>query len=189
LPPPITATFFFSEEKPVAGGAGGDPEARQLTLARDAEPARLRPGGDDQRLAEVGVARVARRPEGPRREVHPGHDVGHHGGADVDRLRAELVHEPGALHRVGEAGVILDVGGDGELPARLQPRHDDRLQARARGVDRRSVAGGAGADDQEARAVRGGHWLFPGKAAIRRDIGGWNRSHKPNACDRRFLKR
>ena len=59
LPPPITATVLAAEEEAVAGGAGRDAEAAELLLARDAEPARLRAGGDDHRLGLVDVARIA----------------------------------------------------------------------------------------------------------------------------------
>ena len=50
---------------------------------------------------------------------------------------------------VGEAGIVLDVGGDHQLSARLEAGEQQRLQHRARGVDRGGVAGGAGADDDE----------------------------------------
>ena len=172
-----------AEEEPVAGGAGGHAEARQLPLARDAEPARLGAGRDHHGVAEIGVARIAHGAERPRGEVHARHHVLHHLGADMARLGAELLHEPGPLHRLGEARVVLHIGGDGELPARLQPRDEDRLQPCARGVDRRGVAGGAGADDQEARAMRGGHWRRFPEAADPVHIGRSARRHKPSACD------
>ena len=34
-------------------------------------------------------------------------------GADVLGLRLHLLHEPGALDHIGEAGVVLDIGGYG----------------------------------------------------------------------------
>ena len=66
-----------------------------------------------------------------------------------------LLHQPRPLDHLGEAGIILDVGGDGELAARLQAEDQDRLQIGARGIDRGGVAGGAGADDEEFGAVIG----------------------------------
>jgi hypothetical protein len=43
------------------------------------------------------------------------------------RLRLHLLHQPRPLDHVGEAGIILDIGGDGELPARLHALHHQRL--------------------------------------------------------------
>ena len=40
-------------------------------------------------------------------------------GADMLGLLLHLLHQPGALDDVGEARVVLDVGGDGQLAARL----------------------------------------------------------------------
>jgi hypothetical protein len=62
-------------------------------------------------------------------------------GAHVLGLGAHLVHQPGALDHVGEARIVLHVGGDGELAARLDARHEHRIQQRARGVDGGGVAG------------------------------------------------
>ena len=69
-------------------------------------------------------------------------------GRDLERMRAEvhLLHRlervktraealrllPHQLHQLrpedpfGEAGIVLDVGGDGELPARLHALEDER---------------------------------------------------------------
>ena len=64
-------------------------------------------------------------------------------------LLLHLLHQPGALDDVGEARIVLDVGGDGELAARLDALDQDRLQHGARGIDRGGVAGRAGADDDK----------------------------------------
>ncbi len=69
-------------------------------------------------------------------------------------LRAHLLHQPGALDRLGEARIVLDVGGDHQLAAGLEARQQQRLQHGARGVDRRGVAGRPRADDDDA-LVRG----------------------------------
>ena len=58
----------------------------------------------------------------------------------VVRLLAELRHHLLSGHAVGKARVVLDFGGDRELPAGLQALEQERLQVRARGVDRRRVA-------------------------------------------------
>ena len=55
---------------------------------------------------------------------------GHELGAEPLGLLAELRHEVGAEDPVGEAGVVLDVGREHELPAGLQTLDDERLQVR-----------------------------------------------------------
>ncbi len=69
------------------------------------------------------------------------------------RLGLHLLHQPRALDDLAEAGIVLDVGGDGQLAAGLQALHDDRLHPGARAVDRGRKAGGAGADDEHAGGV------------------------------------
>jgi hypothetical protein len=63
-------------------------------------------------------------------------------GADMLGLPAHLLHQPRALDDVGEARIVLDVGGDGQLPAGLDAGIEQRLQHGARGIDGRGVAGG-----------------------------------------------
>ena len=69
-------------------------------------------------------------------------------------LQAHLLHEPGSLNRLGEAGIVFDIGGDHELAALFEAGDEHRLEQRARGVDRRRIAGRAGADDDDARMLR-----------------------------------
>jgi hypothetical protein len=140
LPPPITATSLPRKKKP-------------------SQPAGLGAGGDDQGLGQVGVAGIARGADRPGSEIDAGDDVLDDGGADMLGLGAELVHQPGALDGFGEARVILDIGGDGQLPARLHPGDDQRRQPGPGGVDGRGIAGGAGAEDQQAGTVDIGHGL------------------------------
>ena len=68
-------------------------------------------------------------------------------GAEPLRLSLEELHELRAQDALREAGEVLDLGGDGELPARLVAGDQHRLEAGAGGVERRGVAGGAAADD------------------------------------------
>ena len=68
-------------------------------------------------------------------------------GADMLGLQPHLLHQPGALDHVGEARIVLDIGGDGHLAAGLDAGDEQRLQHGARGIDAGRVAGGAGADD------------------------------------------
>ena len=54
---------------------------------------------------------------------------------------------------MSEAWVILHIGGDGELPAGRYARHEQRLQASPSRVDRRGVARGTSADDENLRVM------------------------------------
>jgi hypothetical protein len=78
------------------------------------------------------------------------HDVADELGADMLGLGLHLVHQPGALDDVGEAGIVLDIGGDGQLAARLDAGDQHGLQQRAGGIDGGGVAGGARSNDQAA---------------------------------------
>ena len=53
--------FLVAVEEAVAGGAGRHAVALELLLRRQIEPARLRAGGDDQRVGEIDVAGIAGR--------------------------------------------------------------------------------------------------------------------------------
>ena len=56
-------------------------------------------------------------------------------------LLAHLFHEPGSLDHLGEAGIVLDVGGDSHLPAGLQALNQHGAQIRARRIDGGGVTG------------------------------------------------
>jgi hypothetical protein len=83
-------------------------------------------------------------------------------------LRFHLLHQPRALHRFGEAGIIFNFGGNRQLAAGLHPRDDQRREPRAGGVDRGRVAGGSCADDEKLGLSGVGHGSVA--SAIRRDI-------------------
>ena len=68
----------------------------------------------------------------------------------------EFDHELGAL-RLDDARPVLDLGRDGQLPARLDPLQQHRVQERARGIDGGGVARRAGTDDQDAGGTGVGH--------------------------------
>ncbi len=146
-----------AEEEAVAGGAGGDAGALEALFRFEAEPAGLGAGGDDHRARDVEVARVAGAAERSAAEIDAGDQVVDQAGADMLGLGGHLFHQPGALDGGGEAGVILDVGGDHQLAAGLQAGHQHRREAGAGGVDGRRVAGGAGADDQDGNMMRVRH--------------------------------
>ena len=97
----------------------------------------------------VAGAAVADQDEGAVVEIDLDDDVVDDLGADMLGLRLHLLHEPGALDDVGEAGIVLDIGGDGELAAGLQARDHDRLKHGARRIDGGGVAGRARTDDDD----------------------------------------
>src|SRR5690554_7653013 len=89
-------------EKAVAGRAGRHPEAAQPLFAGHAKPARLRTGADDEGVAGIADAAIANSEERPLRQVYLYDRVRHDLGADICRLSAHLLHEPGALNRIGK---------------------------------------------------------------------------------------
>ena len=70
LPPPRHDHVLALEEEAVAGGAGRDAVALELLLGRQAQPARLGAGGDDERVAGSRCRR-SRPPAGTGAERGP----------------------------------------------------------------------------------------------------------------------
>ena len=79
----------------------------------------MRPGADNQHVAGVDIAALALEPERTHLEIDLLDVVHHDLGAHVAGLRLHLLHQPRPLDRLGETGIILDLGGDGELTTRL----------------------------------------------------------------------
>ncbi|CAM5289963.1 hypothetical protein SSCI18S_00268 [Sphingobium scionense] len=144
-------------EEAVAGGAGADALALQMLLALDAEPLGLGTGADDQRIGDIEGAAVPLQLEGTFAEVDVDDLVIHHLRADMFGLGLHLLHQPRPLDHILEARIIFDVGGDGQLAARLHPLHHDRREARARAINGGGQAGRAGAENEHAGGVGGGH--------------------------------
>ena len=163
--------FLVAIEEAVAGRAGRHAIAFEFLFGGQIEPARLRAGRDDERVGEIDVAGIADQLEGPLRQFHLVHVVGDDAGADMLGLRLHLLHQPGSLDDVGEAGIVLDVGGDRELAAGLHALNQDRLQHGARGIDGGGVAGRSRADDHDFGVGRLCHACF-------RPPGGRRRAHR-----------
>ena len=140
--------ILVAEKEPVAGRAGRDAKAAERLLAWQAEPARLRAGGDDYRVAEIEIARIGGRDKRPAPEIERLDMVEDDPGPDMLGLGVHLLHQPGSLDDVGKPRVVLDIGGDRQLAAGLDPGQQNRLQVGAGGIDRRGIAGRPGADDQ-----------------------------------------
>ena len=132
--------FLATEEKPVAGGAGRDATPAECLFGRQSEPLRRGAGRYDEGVGLVAIAGVADADERPAAEIDLDDGVEEQFGADMLGLLLHLLHQPGALDDVGEARIVLDIRGDGELAARLDALHEHRLQAGAGGIDRRRVA-------------------------------------------------
>jgi hypothetical protein len=132
-------------EETVAGRAGRNAKPMIFLLALDPEPFGLGAGGDDQRVA-CRPRRCRRRAERARVDFDLGDDVVDDFGADILRLLEHLFHHPRALHRLGIARIVLDLGRDHQLAALFHAGDSTGLSMRARG---RSMAGGVA-----VRAVR-----------------------------------
>ena len=78
-----------------------------------------------------------------------------HLGADVLGLGLHLLHQPGALDDLGEARIVLDVGGDRHLPAGLAALDDDRLEHCTGRIDGGRVAGRSRAQDDDFGMLAG----------------------------------
>src|SRR6185312_12048532 len=99
---------------------------------------------------------VAANDERPASQFERRHMLALDPSADIFRLRPHLLHEPGALDRLGEPRIILDVGGGHQLAARFEAGQHQRLQKRPRGVDRRRIGGRTRTDDDETLALNPG---------------------------------
>ena len=132
--------ILAAKEKPVAGRASRNAKASEDFLARQAEPARLGAGGDDHRIADVEIPESPVSDKRPLPEIDRDDKIDDDPCPDVLGLLPHLLHQPRALDDLGKAGIVLDVGGDGHLPARLQPGDEERLQVGARRVNRRGIA-------------------------------------------------
>ena len=76
-------------------------------------------------------------------------------------LLLHLLHQPGALDDVGIAGIVFDIGGDGELAAGLDALDQDRLEHGARRIDRGGVASRTGPDNDDLGMGRFRHFGIP----------------------------
>ena len=133
-----------AEERAVAHGAGADALVLELVLAREAEVLGARAGGDDDRLGSVGSLSSS-----PTQTLNGRFEKSTLCTSSVtisvpwcsacSRKRC-ISSWPGHLR--GEAGVVLDVGGEhqlaaGDEPAGVEAFEAEGLEIRARRVDGR----------------------------------------------------
>ena len=168
-------------EEAIAGGTGADALPLEPRFAVEAEPARLRARGNNQRFARIDRAAVAGECERPFRQVDVDDRVPYHRRADMFGLLLHLLHQPGPLDDIGKAGIVFDVGRDGQLATRLDALHDERVQPCPRGIDGSRQTCRTGAQNQHAGGVRG-HQASGIMLILRRH--GWRH---PFACAQDFL--
>ena len=122
-----------AEEVAVAGRAGRHAVPHQHPLGFESQQPRRRARGENQRARLV---RAAGRDdaEGRPLQVERRHVALHDLGAEPLRLRPHPGDQLRPQDAVAKAGVVLHVGGQHQLPARLQPFDEQRLQVGARGV-------------------------------------------------------
>jgi hypothetical protein len=144
-------------EEPVAGGAGRDAAhgRAEVELVLEAQPLGARAGRDHQRVGGHGALRELQA-EGPVGQVGGAQRALGEGRAEALGLSPEAVHQRGTHDALGEPRVVVDVGRQHELPAgqvglvaAAAALDHQRLQVRARGVDRRREARGSGTEDDD----------------------------------------
>ncbi len=143
----------------------------------------MRAGGDDQRVRKIELAAVAGEAEGPLAQFGLDDEILDDVRADMLGLGAHLLHQPGSLDHVGKARIVLHIGGDGELAARLEAGNQQRLAQRTGCVNGGRVAGRAGTnnDDRGVAGRRLGHVLAFVGFGVGPQYGGWGLILKP-AC-------
>ena len=144
-------------EEAVTGGAGRNTTPVESLLRVQAEPPRLRAGGDNHRVRGHHITRIKRQSERARSGIKRRDDVIDDTGTDILGLLLHFRHQPRPLDHIGKAGIVLDIGRDRHLAAGLQSGEYDRRQVRARGIDGGGEAGRAGADDDDFLVSGAGH--------------------------------
>ena len=151
------AHFLAAVEEAVAGGAAADAAAHERLLGGQPEVLGRRAGGDDQRVAGVagGVAAQDERRLGQLDLVDV---VEHDLGVEALGVLQEALHQVGPHDAVDVGRPVVDVGRRHQLAALGDAGDEHRLQVGARGIDRGRIAGGTGAEDQDAGVMSGqGH--------------------------------
>lgn len=163
--------------RPIAHRARAHPVLPVPVLALQAQPLRARARRDDDRVGRdrlLGVLGPGL--ERPLREIHALDGFADDGGAEALALSPRTLHQLRPGDARGEAQVVLDVRGGGELPAGGDAVGEEAFvheggEVGAGGVDGGAVGGGAGADDEEA----GVGWHFGGGGGGEGGGEGWLR--------------
>ena len=160
---------LLAVEEAVARGAGRHARPGVLLLVGQAEVLGAGPGGDDDGVGLDAVRAVDGDGVGAAREVDRGDVAAADVGAVALGLEAHPFHEFEAVDRLGLAGEVLDVGGDGELSAGLHAGVEHGGEVGSSGVDGRRVARRARADDEafEMFHMKGDCYPQPPEGACR----------------------
>src|SRR6266542_279557 len=138
------------EEEAVAGGAGRNASPHVLLLGFETEKLGRGTRGDNGGVRGDAASGVEGEREGAAREVDVDDAVEDDLGAETLRLIAKDLHQLGPLDTLAETRVVLHVGRDRQLSARLRPLEDDGRKLRPRGIERGGPPGRAGPDDGDA---------------------------------------
>ena len=148
-PPPTTTISLSLKKKPSHVAQYETPKpCSAFSLGRPICMADA-PGGDDHRRRIHRSAGRCVISNGCVAEIHALDLLHREDGAEALRLLAHQVHQLRPEDALGEAGIVLDVGGDGELPAGLHALEDERREVGAGEIERGRAAGRAGADDDD----------------------------------------
>ena len=154
-PPPTTTTVLSRKNAASHVAQYETPRPWRRALRLEAELAGGGARRDDHGLRAVLVV-ADPHAERPLREVDARHVVRQERRAESLRLAPEVLHHRRAEDTVGVPRVVLHVGGDHQLATPVEALDHERLEVRARGVERSGVAGGTSADhDQVADIVQG----------------------------------
>ena len=158
-PPPTMIVVALLEERGVARGAVGHAGAAELLLAGHAELLVL---GAHRQDDGAGLVLVVADPDpvdaaGLVGELDPVAWSVMKRAPKRSAWSRNFCISSGPMIPVGEAGVVLDVGRLLEQAAPDEALDDERLEVRARRVQRGRVAGRAAADDDHVLDVR--HWF------------------------------
>ena len=171
--------FHAAIKEAVTGGTGGYAKALEFFLTGQAQPFGPRAGGQNNSIGGVGGAAVAFGGEGAFGDVQIGDDVADDLGAHRGGVFLHFHHQFGALD-LGETREVFYLGGGGQLPARLDPLHQNGFQHGTAGVDSGGVSGRAGADDQNFGMACLGHDCPLVKTVVGTDIGAGGRQENPS---------
>jgi hypothetical protein len=133
-----------AEEEAVAGGAAAHAASAERVLAGHGQPLGAGTGADDDAVRAILVV-AGPDAERPLGQVDPGGALVQELCLEPLRLLLHLLHQLRAQDPVGEARVVLDIGGEHQLPTGLEALQDQRTQARPGRVERRRVPGGSAA--------------------------------------------
>src|SRR5215469_6728584 len=134
------------EEESVARRAGGHSMPNQLLLVRQSKPPRRCPTRDDQSL-RMNLLMPKVEQKRPLAEISAGQVRHPILGPEALRLLAHVLYQLRPHDSLRKSGEVLHQCGHGQLPTRLVPFNDERLQVCACCVEGCRVSGASGSDD------------------------------------------